>query len=183
MTLNPLQFDAIVIGAGAGGVSAAARLTQAGYRTLLVESCSRVGGRALTREVDGFLLNTGALAIERDGAVAELYKDLGLELNLWLPQPQTALLWGRRVFGIDPGQGLIGVCRTMVPNLLQFIGSIAPGFRPEKGESNCGMADPFHAQQEYSRTGGQCLWCLLRWCGFRCTRGSADALLDQGYVV
>lgn len=135
MTLNPLQFDAIVIGAGAGGVSAAARLTQAGYRTLLVESCSRVGGRASTRDVDGFLLNTGALAIERDGAVAELYRDLGLELNLWLPQPQTALLWGQRAFGIDPGQGLSGVCRTMVPNLLEFAGSIAPGFRPKKGES------------------------------------------------
>lgn len=68
MIENKLQFDALVI--GAGGVSAAARLTQAGYRTLLVESLERVGGRASTREVDGFLLNSGAPAIERDGAVA-----------------------------------------------------------------------------------------------------------------
>ncbi|RTS98689.1 FAD-binding protein [Pseudomonas aeruginosa] len=69
------------IGAGAGGTSAAARLTRAGYRTLLVESLERVGGRASTRAIDGFLC-TGALAIERDGAVAELYKDLGLQLDL-----------------------------------------------------------------------------------------------------
>ena len=136
MTLKPLQFDAIVIGAGAGGVSAAARLTQAGYRTLLVESHDRVGGRASTRDVDGFLLNTGALAIERDGTVAELYEDLGLTLNLWRPKPQTVLLWGKRTFNVDPGQGVTGACRTMVPNILNFIGSIAPSFRPKKDESS-----------------------------------------------
>jgi phytoene dehydrogenase-like protein len=135
MAMEPNLFDAIVIGAGAGGVSAAARLTEAGYRTLLIESHDRVGGRASTRDVDGFLLNTGALAIELDGAVAELYKDLGLTLNLWLPKPQTVLLWGNRTFNVDPGQGMTGVCRTMVPNILKFIGTIAPGFRPKKGES------------------------------------------------
>lgn len=135
MTMKSPQFDALVIGAGAGGVSAAARLTQAGYCTLLVESHERVGGRASTRNIDGFLLNTGALAIERDGAVAELYKDLGLSLNLWLPKPQTVLLWGSRTFNVDPGQGVTGVCRTIVPNILKLIGSIAPSFRPKKDES------------------------------------------------
>jgi phytoene dehydrogenase-like protein len=135
MTENRLRFDALVIGAGAGGVSAAARLTQAGYRTLLVESHDRIGGRASTREVGGFLLNTGALAIERDGAVAELFDDLGLKLNLWIPKPQTALLWGRRVFNIDPGQGLVGVARVLAPRLLRLIGDVAPRFRPQKGQS------------------------------------------------
>jgi phytoene dehydrogenase-like protein len=135
MSEHAFQFDAMVIGAGAGGVSAAARLTQAGYRTLLVESRERVGGRASTREVDGFLLNTGALAIETDGAVARLYEDLGLKLNLWIPKPQTVLLWGRHIFGVDPGHGLTGAARTLVPNLLKFVGSVAPGLRPKNGES------------------------------------------------
>lgn len=143
MTSKSLQFDAIVIGAGAGGVSAAARLTQAGYHTLLVESRERVGGRASTRDVNGFLLNTGALAIERDGAVAELYKDLGLTLNLWLPIPQTVLLWGKRTFNVDPGKGVTGVCRTLLPNLLKFLGSIAPGFRPKKDESTTDWLNRF----------------------------------------
>lgn len=143
MIENKLRFDALVIGAGAGGVSAAARLTQAGYRTLLVESLERVGGRASTREVDGFLLNSGALAIERDGAVAELYKDLGLKLDLWIPEPQTSLLWGRRVFDVDPGKGLTGTARTLVPNLLKFIGSVAPVFRPKKGQSTTEWVNRF----------------------------------------
>jgi len=132
---DKFRFNALVIGAGAGGVSAAARLTQAGYRTLLVESRERIGGRASTREVDGFLLNTGALAIERDGAVAQLSQDIGLELNLWIPKPQTVLLWGKHVFGVDPGDGMAGWARTMVPNLLRFLGSIAPSFRPREGQS------------------------------------------------
>jgi phytoene dehydrogenase-like protein len=140
---NKLRFDALVIGAGAGGVSAAARLTQAGYRTLLVESLGRLGGRASTRDVDGFLLNTGALAIERDGTVAELYRDLGLELNLWIPQPQTSLLWGRHVFDVDPGQGLAGVARTLVPNVLRVFGTIAPRFRPKKGQSTAEWLNRF----------------------------------------
>jgi phytoene dehydrogenase-like protein len=56
----------------------------------------RVGGRASTREVDGFLLNTGALAIESNGPIVDLYRDLGLELDLWLPKPQTVLLRANR---------------------------------------------------------------------------------------
>ena len=143
MIENKLRFDALVIGAGAGGVSAAARLTQAGYRTLLVESLERVGGRASTREVDGFLLNSGALAIERDGAVAELYKDLELKLDMWIPEPQTSLLWGRRVFDVDPGKGLTGTARTLVPYLLKFIGSVAPAFRPKKGQSTTEWVNRF----------------------------------------
>jgi phytoene desaturase len=143
MTENELRFDALVIAAGAGGGSAAARLTQAGYRTLLVESRERVGGRASTREVDGFLLNTGALAIERDGAVAELYRDLGLELDLWIPRPQTSLLWGRQVFDVDPGQGLAGVACTLVPALLRFVGKVAPSFRPTKGQSTAEWLNRF----------------------------------------
>ncbi|MBI2963409.1 MAG: FAD-dependent oxidoreductase [Deltaproteobacteria bacterium] len=40
------SFDVAVIGAGAGGMCAAARLTAAGKKVLLVESRDRVGGRA-----------------------------------------------------------------------------------------------------------------------------------------
>ena len=46
-----------------------------------------------------------------------------------------SLLWGRHVFGIDPEQGLAGVARTVVPNMLRVIRKVAPPFRPEKGQS------------------------------------------------
>ena len=55
------SFDVLVIGAGAGGMAAAGRLQALGYRTLLVERHDRVGGRASTREVDGFrIVNPGS---------------------------------------------------------------------------------------------------------------------------
>ena len=67
MTSTPERFDALVIGAGAGGLSAAALLAHHGYRTLVVESRDRVGGRASSIEDRGFTVNTGAVAIEYGG--------------------------------------------------------------------------------------------------------------------
>ena len=63
MTSNQ-QYDAVVIGAGAGGLFTAARLAHQGYRTLVVEALDKVGGRASTTEVDGFKVNDGAIVID-----------------------------------------------------------------------------------------------------------------------
>ncbi len=41
--MNSTQFDAVVIGAGAGGLFTAARLAHHGYRTLVVERLDKVG--------------------------------------------------------------------------------------------------------------------------------------------
>lgn len=67
------RFDARVIGAGAGGLAAAARLQASGYRTLLVERRGRVGGWASTIEIDGFRVNTGALVTEVGGENGRLF--------------------------------------------------------------------------------------------------------------
>jgi phytoene desaturase len=61
------EFDVIVIGAGAGGLLTAARLAHLGYRTLVAESLGHVGGRASTRDIDGFKVNNGAIVIETGG--------------------------------------------------------------------------------------------------------------------
>lgn len=128
------DFDAVVIGAGAGGVAAAVRLTLAGYRTLLVEALERVGGRASTREVQGFLLNTGALAIEFDGPIPKLYEDLGLHLDLYIPprRRDSVVLWGHRQ--IDMGVGPIRWARVAMPVILRIITAV-PAFRPKRGQS------------------------------------------------
>jgi len=44
-----VKADVIVIGAGAAGLAAAARLTRAGRRVLLLEARDRIGGRIFTR--------------------------------------------------------------------------------------------------------------------------------------
>jgi phytoene desaturase len=128
-----LDFDALVIGAGAGGVSAAARLAHQGYRTLLVESRDRVGGRASTREVDGFLLNTGALVIEIGGAVDKALREVGKPLDLYVPHPATVLRWGHWDFNADTGP--IGWSRSAAPQMLMMLTRAFPWLRPRPGQS------------------------------------------------
>ena len=74
------MYDVVVIGSGAGGLHAAARLSHAGYRTLVVEGEDRVGGRATTREIDGFKVNEGAIALEFGGAFQETFDRLWAKL-------------------------------------------------------------------------------------------------------
>ncbi|MGU7774772.1 phytoene desaturase family protein [Burkholderia sp. MR1-5-21] len=130
---EPSCFDAIVIGAGAGGICAAARLAHSGYRTLLVESLDRVGGRASTREVDGFLCNTGALIIEVDGAVAKTYEDLGLVLDLHIPQRASTVL---RLNGkdVNVSEGIGGWLRNTAPKAMAALGKLIPSLEPKQGQ-------------------------------------------------
>ena len=83
------RYDALVIGAGVGGLSAAARLAHNGYRTLLVESRDRVGGRASSSHQDGFTINEGAIAIEYGGVLEETFRTVGAPFEIRVPEPAT----------------------------------------------------------------------------------------------
>ncbi|BBX62390.1 oxidoreductase [Mycobacterium saskatchewanense] len=87
MTLTEQRFDAVVIGAGAGGLFTAARLTKQGYRTLVVERLPKVGGRASTDDIDGFKVNTGAIVIELGGITEETCKEVGARFDIREPRP------------------------------------------------------------------------------------------------
>jgi all-trans-retinol 13,14-reductase len=79
--LSENEFDVIVIGAGIGGLACSALLSKRGYRTLLLEHHSTVGGYYGSFERDGFLFNTGAMEITGlwDVGPFDLFlKDLGL---------------------------------------------------------------------------------------------------------
>ena len=83
------DIDTLVIGAGAGGLCAAARLVAAGRKVLVVEALDRVGGRASSEQIDGFTVNVGAIAIERGGVFEETFALLGVELDIREPNPAT----------------------------------------------------------------------------------------------
>ncbi len=126
------NFDALVIGSGAGGMSAAARLAKENYKVLLVESLERVGGRASTREVDGFLLNTGAFAIERGGMVDITRSEIGRPLDLYVPPVETVILWGDKQIKLS--SGIVAFARNTIPLVVRFLTKIIPYFRPKKNE-------------------------------------------------
>ncbi|MFL6059593.1 MAG: phytoene desaturase family protein [Marmoricola sp.] len=80
-------YDAVVIGAGAGGLFAAARLSHAGMKTLVVESLDKVGGRASTTEIDGFKVNDGAIVIEVGGITQATCEEVGAKFEIREPSP------------------------------------------------------------------------------------------------
>lgn len=53
------HHDVIVVGAGLAGLACAAALKDAGFKTVVLEATDRVGGRATSDEVDGFILERG----------------------------------------------------------------------------------------------------------------------------
>src|SRR6202008_4993609 len=87
MLMSAMQFDAIVIGAGAGGLFTAARLAQRGYRTWVVERLDKIGGRASTDDIDGFKVNTGPIVIEVGGITQQTCEEVGAPFDSREPKP------------------------------------------------------------------------------------------------
>ena len=78
------HWDAIVIGAGMGGLCAAARLTAAGRKVLVLEKSGHLGGRCSHRERDGVRVTTGAIMIPmaEHNATREPFDLLGVPLEM-----------------------------------------------------------------------------------------------------
>jgi len=74
---GPNNYDVVVIGAGGGGVSAAARLALAGMKTLVIEQHDRVGGYMSAFERDDFRFEVSLHAM--DGMGREIFPRLGIE--------------------------------------------------------------------------------------------------------
>lgn len=134
MTTEKQHVDVLVVGAGMGGVCAAARLAHAGKSVLLVERGERVGGRASSFEKDGFVINTGAIAIENGGMMEETFKEVGATLDLRYPEPANVF----RVKGktINPAKGgwafLLDQITKKGAKVLSQLGSARKGEMPEE---------------------------------------------------
>jgi phytoene dehydrogenase-like protein len=90
------DWDCLVIGAGIGGLSAAARLARAGLRPLVVEARDRVGGRFSSLDVEGFRLGTGAVAVESGGVLEETFQALSVPFEVRRPDPTVVFRIGGR---------------------------------------------------------------------------------------
>jgi len=99
------SYDSIIIGAGAGGLCAAARLTAAGKKVLLLENLNRVGGRAGSEDIEGFTVNIGAIAIELGSTFEETFSLLNVPLDLREPNPATVFRIDGQLVNVSKGGG------------------------------------------------------------------------------
>ena len=71
--------DVVVIGGGVAGLAAASFISRAGSRVTLFEQSHALGGRAQTKQQDGYFLNLGPHALYRGGRGIEVLRELGVE--------------------------------------------------------------------------------------------------------
>jgi len=76
-----MNYDAIVVGGGIAGLTAAAYLARAGHATLLCEKECTCGGLVNSFERDGFVFDGGIRALENSGVLFPMLKHLGLEIE------------------------------------------------------------------------------------------------------
>jgi phytoene dehydrogenase-like protein len=88
----------VVIGGGIAGLTAAALLGPTGAPVVLLEKTSATGGRAATRDRNGFLFNLGPHALYRAGALWKTLKSVGVDVRGGVPTGNGgyAILGGRR---------------------------------------------------------------------------------------
>jgi phytoene dehydrogenase-like protein len=155
--MTVVRADAVVIGAGAGGLCAAARLAHAGLHTIVVDDKDRVGGRASTEEIDGFKVNIGAIAIELGGVFEETFNTVGAQLDIRTPEPASSFFIDGKL--IDVGRGgwslLLGQLTKQASRILEKFadarsGNLPAGNRPKTGSS------PTPATRQFMRFSATC---------------------------
>jgi len=128
------DYDVAVIGSGIGGLSVGALLAHRGYKTLVVEKRSFIGGTFSTEEYEGFKMPVGAVVIHKGAGMDETFGECGTELEL-IEVPK--LFW--RMEGKDyemPAKGSIAIMLDIINKLeverIKLVGGLAKAVASEK---------------------------------------------------
>ena len=89
------QTEVAVVGGGMAGLTAACYLARAGLEVTVFEKAPTLGGRAATRELDGFLFNRGGHALYTGGAGSRILEELGVTYDHGIPRDTFVLQGGK----------------------------------------------------------------------------------------
>lgn len=97
-------YDAIVVGGGIAGLTAASYLSKAGLKVLLCEKEKKTGGLVNSFDYKGFIFDGGIRGIENSGIILPMLKQLGLEIE-FLPN-KVSIGIGKDVIAVDSKDSL-----------------------------------------------------------------------------
>jgi phytoene dehydrogenase-like protein len=112
--------DAVVIGGGLAGLTAATLLGRAGLRVTLFERSTALGGRAATQQRQGFSFNLGPHAIYSGGAATRTLEELGVSFTHHSPAAPLMLRDGR-VHSLSSLVNPIALARGELLNLAETL--------------------------------------------------------------
>ena len=76
-----MEFDAVIVGGGIAGLTAAAFLSKAGKSVLVCEKAEKCGGLVNNFERDGFIYDGGVRALENSGVLFPMLRQLGISID------------------------------------------------------------------------------------------------------
>ncbi|MBW8348779.1 FAD-dependent oxidoreductase [Bacillus sp. IITD106] len=75
-----LKYDVAVVGGGLAGLTAANFLAREGKKVVVLEKSNRLGGRGMTNDKNGFLMNLGPHGLYISGDAMTILTELGLSI-------------------------------------------------------------------------------------------------------
>ncbi|MCD7034420.1 FAD-dependent oxidoreductase [Metabacillus sp. GX 13764] len=97
------RYDAVIIGGGIAGLTAALYLAKEGKKTAVLEKSSRFGGRAMTINKNGVLMNLGAHALYKGGEADKIFEELGVSIKGNKPSVAAQVIWKNDVYQVPMG--------------------------------------------------------------------------------
>ncbi|MDM5188726.1 FAD-dependent oxidoreductase [Bacillus sp. DX4.1] len=94
------KFDVAVIGGGLAGLTAAIYLARENKKVVVLEKSNRFGGRSITTNKNGVLMNLGAHALYRGGEALSIFDELGIKIEGAIPTTEAQGIWKNHVYTI-----------------------------------------------------------------------------------
>jgi len=105
--------DAVVIGAGIAGLTAAAYLAKAGYKVLVCEQARQVGGLFNSFRREGYAFDGGIKAVESSGMMLPMLAQLGLLERLQLEKSPVGLILDSHFHRLEDMSGVEAYFTTL----------------------------------------------------------------------
>ncbi|PED05679.1 protoporphyrinogen/coproporphyrinogen oxidase [Bacillus pseudomycoides] len=115
------NFNVAIIGGGLAGLTASIYLAREGKKVVVLEKSSRFGGRAITTNKNGILMNLGAHALYRGGEALSTFEELGINIPGDIPSTSAHGIWKNDVYTIPTDfRSILSTLLLSWPAKIQF---------------------------------------------------------------